>query len=101
MNYTKDDVWEKGHTVQNCDKSQWRKDDADAWIQYSDYGNTDSIYGWEIDHITSLDHKGEDILSNVRPLQWENNRAKSSGRLTKSKWAVTSDGNKNVRVTNT
>jgi hypothetical protein len=51
---------------------------------------------WEIDHITSLDHEGKDVLSNVRPLQWENNRAKSSGRLTKSKWAVTVDGNKSL-----
>jgi 5-methylcytosine-specific restriction endonuclease McrA len=101
MNYTKNNVWEKGHTVQNCDKSQWRKDDAGAWIKYDDYGNTNSIHGWEIDHITSIDHGGEDTLSNVRPLQWQNNRAKSSGRLTKSKWAVTANGTNNVEIGNT
>jgi 5-methylcytosine-specific restriction endonuclease McrA len=98
MSYTKDNVWEKGHTVPNFDESKYRKDDAGAWILYSDYGNTDSIYGWEIDHITSIDHNGENNLSNVRPLQWKNNRAKNSGRLTKSKWAVTARGNENVEI---
>jgi 5-methylcytosine-specific restriction endonuclease McrA len=96
MSYTKDDVWEKGHTVQNFDESKYRKDDVGAWIIYDDYANTNSIYGWEIDHITSIDHNGEDNLSNVRPLQWQNNRAKSSGRLNRSKLAVIADGNKNV-----
>jgi 5-methylcytosine-specific restriction endonuclease McrA len=98
MSYTKDDVWKKGHTVQNFDASKYRKDDAGAWIKYDEYGNTNSIYGWEIDHITSTDNGGADTLSNVRPLQWQNNRAKSSGRLTKSKWAVTAEGTKNVEI---
>lgn len=77
----KDQVWEKGKIVQGQDSSKWRKDECDAWIGYDSYGNRNSQYGWEIDHITSKDHGGSDALSNLRPLQWQNNASKSSGRL--------------------
>jgi 5-methylcytosine-specific restriction endonuclease McrA len=89
-------VWEKGKIVANNDKDVWRKDECGAWIGRQYYGNRSSTYGWEIDHITSSDHGGSDNLSNLRPLQWENNLSKSSGRLV---CAVTADGtsNKNIR----
>ena len=84
-------VWEKGKIVPNYDKDKYRKDQCDAWIQRDKHGDRDSIYGWEIDHI---DPDGGDDLSNLRPLQWENNVATGEGRL---KCVVTSDGNKNIR----
>jgi len=92
---TKLKVWEKGHEVGNNDPKIYRKDDCGAWIKYSDYGNTDSQYGWEIDHITSKDHDGENDLSNLRPLQWQNNRSKGSGRL---KCSVKAEGTKNIEI---
>ena len=44
------------------------------------YGNRDSQYGWEIDHIRPVANGGSDEISNLRPLQWENNAAKQDGR---------------------
>ena len=86
-------VWEKGTIVPNYDKNTWRKDKCDAWIKRNEYGNRDSIYGWEIDHITPKANGGGDELSNLRPLQWENNLRTSDGRL---KCKIVSDGNKNI-----
>ncbi len=83
-------VWEKGKVVTNNDSSKWRKDECGAWIARNKHGDRDSKYGWEIDHISP---GGKDILSNLRPLQWENNVDKSDGRL---KCNITSDGTKNV-----
>ena len=94
-NYTTLDVWKKGTVVPCYDSTKWRKDQKGAWISYEAYGNRDSDYGWEIDHITPQSKGGQDILSNVRPLHWRNNMAKLNGWL---KTAVTSEGNKNVLV---
>jgi len=84
------DVWEKGEVVENNDSSEWRKDQCGAWIAMSKYGDRNSQYGWEIDHISS---GGENVLSNLRPLQWRNNVDKSDGRL---KCNVTADGINNI-----
>lgn len=83
-------VWEKGKIVSEYNKNEYKKDQCDAWIKRIEYGNRSSSFGWEIDHISP---GGEDVLSNLRPLQWENNVDKSDGRL---KCNVTSDGKKNV-----
>lgn len=97
MSFTNDtiqQVWEKGEVVPGFAASQWRKDQCKAWIARNQYGNRNSLYGWEIDHITPLDSGGNDSLSNLRPLQWENNATKQEGKLACS---VTSQGNVNVR----
>lgn len=83
-------VWEKGDIVGESYKDKWRKDECGAWISRGEYGNRSSIYGWEIDHISS---DGGDGLSNLRPLQWKNNVTKSEGRL---ECPVTANGNTNV-----
>jgi len=84
-------VWEKGRIVPGNDPNVWRQDECEAWIGRKEYGNRNSQYGWEIDHITP---GGSDLLFNLRPLQWENNVDKSSGRL---KCNVTASGKENVR----
>ncbi len=89
------DVWNKGATDSTNDSNVWRRDECGAWMCFSQYGNRNSPYGWEIDHITSQNHNGPDSLSNLRPLQWQNNLSKSSGRL---KCVVKAVGENNVPI---
>jgi hypothetical protein len=89
-------VWEKGKIVANNDPKVYRKDECNAWIKRDQYGENGKLsFGWSIDHITPVSIGGTNVLSNLRPLQWENNISKSDGRLG---CAVTSDGAKNKYV---
>jgi len=81
--------------VAGQDEKLWRKDRCGAWIGRQYHGKTESEYGWEIDHITSLDAGGRDELSNWQPLQWQNNRKKAEGSLD---CAVTAKDVHNVSV---
>jgi len=83
-------VWEKGQVTQGNDPARWRKDQCAAWIGRAEYGDRNTQYGWEIDHISP---GGSDALSNLRPLQWKNNTDKGDGRL---KCNVTASGKNNV-----
>lgn len=87
-------VWEKGEKVNGYDADKYRKDQCGAWMTRTEYGNRDSMYGWEIDHITPESDGGGDELSNLRPLQHENNSSRQDGRLT---CPITSSGNQNIR----
>lgn len=91
-----DKIWEKAEYIGESNEAKgFRKDQCGAWIKYDDYGNRDSKYGWEIDHIKPASKGGDDILSNARPLHWRNNASRQDGRLTK---VVTSEGAKNILV---
>jgi len=90
-------VWQKATIDPENNPSIWRKDYWGAWIGRQYYGNRDSQYGWEIDHITAVTNDGSDILSNLRPLQWMNNASKQDGRLIKS---VIANGINNIKVNN-
>ena len=66
-------VWLKGHPIAGRDRDKWRRDDFGNVIQYSQYGNRDSRFGWEFDHIRAVADGGTDDISNLRPLHWEAN----------------------------
>ncbi len=71
------EVWNKAKKVEGEDSAIYRKDYAGAWIKFDEYGNTESTLGWEIDHRNPVSKGGADNLSNLDPLQWNNNRTKS------------------------
>ncbi len=81
-------VWAKAAYVGPDKEIQGlRKDICGAWIKRTDYGNRESEFGWEIDHIRPVNLGGSDHISNLQPLHWQNNAAKGDGPLV---WAVTS-----------
>lgn len=69
-------VWNKGIEVEGYDKDLYRRDAAGAWIAFSSYGNRDSVFGWEIDHVYPQSKGGDDNIVNLRPLHWRNNESK-------------------------
>lgn len=69
-------VWEKGRFVPGENPALIRKDQCGAKMKRHEYGNTNSSFGWEIDHIIPESQGGNDRIENLQPLQWENNRAK-------------------------
>lgn len=85
-------VWNKGRIVEKNDPALWRMDTCGAWMGKAHYGNRDSQYGWEVDHINP---NGGDGLANLQPLQWENNVAKGDGPMV---CAVRANGVKNEKV---
>lgn len=69
-------VWEKAQIINFYEKDVKRKDRCGANIHRRDYGETNSSFGWEIDHIYPSSLGGSDSFSNLQPLHWKNNRAK-------------------------
>jgi len=73
-------VWTKAIIVPGRDSSKMRKDACGAWIHWEQYGNRNSQFGWEVDHIIATTRGGSDLIFNLRPLHWQNNARKSDGR---------------------
>lgn len=71
-------VWEKGSPIKNENPNEWRADAYDNLINYCDYGNRQSIYGWEDDHIFPKSLGGSNDIDNRQPLQWYENVVKGN-----------------------
>lgn len=70
-------VWKKGRDYPGADPRTRKRDMCGATIDRAQYGN-EVATGWEIDHIKPRARGGSDDLSNLQPLQWENNLRKGS-----------------------
>jgi len=98
-------AWDRATRVEGYDSRRFRKDACGAWIIRSKYGDTDSIYGWVIDHViprSVLENKGYskemiDNPANLRALQHENNTSKSDDYPSYTA-VVSSNGTENIRV---
>jgi hypothetical protein len=69
-------VWSKALGIPGQDMRLWRQDQCGAYMYRDHYSNTNSKWGWEIDHIQPVAHRGTDDLSNLQALHWQNNRRK-------------------------
>ena len=70
----KDAIFGKGTPIEGRNPDMWVKDICGHPIKRTEHGNTDSKYGWEIDH---KDPDGGNDMDNLQPLQWKINRKKS------------------------
>lgn len=83
---TINEIWSRGQVVDGFDSAKVRKDACGAWIIKDNYGNRNSPFGWEVDHIypeSKLREKSVpmsiiDNITNLRPLNWKNNDSKGS-----------------------
>lgn len=97
------DIWNRATTVDGYDPDRFRKDACGAWIFRDRYGDTDSIYGWVIDHIvpqtllrkTGRSQEEIDNPVNLRALQHENNASKGDDYPSYTA-TVTSEGAENI-----
>ncbi|WP_019215884.1 HNH endonuclease signature motif containing protein [Legionella tunisiensis] len=71
-------VWQKASSILGYAEAEWRIDAYGNLMKYSDYGDINSNYGWEIDHIFPVSLGGKGMLSNLQPLQWRKNRLKGN-----------------------
>ena len=69
-------VWEKGRPVEGLSQELIRVDDFGEIIVRDEYGNGDSEFGWEIDHILPPMMGASNDIRNLRPLHWLPNGAR-------------------------
>ena len=92
---TVDLIWQKGLKVDGYNPDLYRQDYSGAWIARAAYGDRESIFGWEIDHVYPKAKGGTDEEVNLRPINWRNNISKDDS-YPEYVAAVTSEDNKNV-----
>lgn len=73
---TKKLIWDKGTTIEGYFANIYRKDKCGHILHWMDYGNRQSDFGWEIDHINPVAKGGDDNFNNLQPLYWKYNLEK-------------------------
>ena len=54
-------------------------DDYGTLIDKAAYGDVNSEFGWDLDHIVPRSRGGGNEESNLRPMHYSNNRARGNG----------------------
>lgn len=75
---TLDIIWEKAFPVEGLPPSLVRKDVCGALIVRNRFDDNLSDFGWVVDHIYPSFNGGGDDIDNLRPMQWQNNKAKGN-----------------------
>jgi hypothetical protein len=97
-------AWRNAVIVTDYDANKFRKDACGAWIMWDKYNVTDSVFGWQIDHIypqSKLKERGfsQDAIdnpANIRAMQHQNNQSKGAD-YPDYMAVVTSQDNRNVQ----
>ena len=55
------------------------QDACGTWIEKTAYGDENSRFGWDLDHIVPRSRGGTNAMSNLRPMHYSNNRARGNG----------------------
>jgi hypothetical protein len=71
-------AWDRAEIFSGLNPLLWRVDPYRSLIYWNDYGDTNSDYGWEIDHVWPKASGGADHPRNHQALHWRNNRAKGA-----------------------
>ena len=74
-------IWNKAPLMNPSSSDSLRLDSCNALMDWYDYGNRDSDYGWEIDHVipekilqeNNVPQELIDHIDNLRPMHWRNN----------------------------
>lgn len=83
----KREIWNKGIIDDKYPSEKVRKDACGAFILYDDFGDRNSVFGWEVDHIypasklklrKDISSEQIDDIRNLRPLNWRNNSSKGA-----------------------
>ena len=69
----KDILWKKLRIIPGYAPNEYRADYYGKMVRYSHYGDRNSPFGWEIDHIIPESLGGSNNLSNLRAINWFSN----------------------------
>lgn len=99
----KEAIWRKMSTPLGKDSAKFKLDACGALIEWDRYGDRQSDYGWEVDHVVPKSLLQElgvpedeyDDEDNLRPMHWKNNDSKSSD-YPEYQAKVTFEGGRNI-----
>ena len=74
------EVWAKVYKDQEYVQLE-AHDISGKLMLWDEYGNRNSEYGWEVDHILPREKGGKTVIENLQPLNWRTNEDKSDALL--------------------